>query len=281
MLRALRRRGRDHADRGRARLAGVVLLGLVAARRGDPRRLQARPVLEHGEPGGALPDDRARRSGSRPAARSTRSSSPSARAARSAASAATSRSTRRDVLIVGADPEGSVYTATDDERPAPVLRRGDRQGHVARDDGSGRSSTSGCASPTATRSSTARRLAREEGLLVGGSSGTTVCGALAGRAPARARTRRCSTMLPDSGRSYLSKFLDDNWMLEHGFLERSAPAPTVRGAAAREERRGDDAGARHDLGAPEGRRGDRRDAALLDLAAPGRARRRGRRRSPT
>ena len=34
-------------------------------------------------------------------------------------------------------------------------------------------------------------------------------------------------MLPDSGRSYLSKFLDDKWMLEHGFLERSAPAPTV------------------------------------------------------
>ena len=34
-------------------------------------------------------------------------------------------------------------------------------------------------------------------------------------------------MLPDSGRSYLSKFIDDKWMLEHGFLERSAPAPTV------------------------------------------------------
>ena len=33
-----------------ARLAGVVLLRLVAARRGDPRRLQARPVLEPGEP---------------------------------------------------------------------------------------------------------------------------------------------------------------------------------------------------------------------------------------
>jgi cystathionine beta-synthase len=34
-------------------------------------------------------------------------------------------------------------------------------------------------------------------------------------------------MLPDSGRSYLSKFLDDKWMLEHGFLERGAPAPSV------------------------------------------------------
>ena len=34
-------------------------------------------------------------------------------------------------------------------------------------------------------------------------------------------------MLPDSGRSYLSKFVDDKWMLEHGFLERSAPVPQV------------------------------------------------------
>ena len=56
----LRRRGRDHADGGRPRLAGVVLLRLVAARRGDPRRLQARPVLEHGEPAGALRRHRAR-----------------------------------------------------------------------------------------------------------------------------------------------------------------------------------------------------------------------------
>ena len=34
-------------------------------------------------------------------------------------------------------------------------------------------------------------------------------------------------MIPDSGRSYMSKFYDDNWMLEHGFVERRAPAPTV------------------------------------------------------
>ena len=36
------------------------------------------------------------------------------------------------------------------------------------------------------------------------------------------------TILPDSGRSYLSKFLDDNWMIEHGFLERGTPVPRVR-----------------------------------------------------
>ena len=147
----LRRRGRDHADRRRARLAGVVLLGLVAPRRGDPGRLQARPVLEHGEPE-AHYDARPRpRSGSRPAARSTRSSSRSAPAARSAASAATSRSATPEVLIVGADPEGSIYTAKDDATSTPTSSRGS-----ARTPGprrwTRRWSTSGCVCPTATRS---------------------------------------------------------------------------------------------------------------------------------
>jgi cystathionine beta-synthase len=74
---------------------------------------------------------------------------------------------------------------------------------------------------------TARRLAREEGLLVGGSAGSTIWGAL-DYAKQLGPESRVLTILPDSGRSYLSKFLDDNWMLEHGFLERTAPVPTVR-----------------------------------------------------
>ena len=73
----------------------------------------------------------------------------------------------------------------------------------------------------------ARKIAREEGLLVGGSSGSTIAGALE-YAASLGPESRVLTILPDSGRSYLSKFLDDNWMLEHGFLERTAPAPTVR-----------------------------------------------------
>src|SRR4029079_2397097 len=35
------------------------------------------------------------------------------------------------------------------------------------------------------------------------------------------------TLFPESGRSYMSKFYDDNWMLEHGFVERQASLPTV------------------------------------------------------
>jgi cystathionine beta-synthase len=34
-------------------------------------------------------------------------------------------------------------------------------------------------------------------------------------------------LLPDGGRSYLSKFYDDNWMIQYGFIERTAPTPLV------------------------------------------------------
>ncbi len=119
---------------------------------------------------------------------------------------------------------------------------------------------------------TARRLAREEGLLAGGSAGTTVCAALevAGRLGRDATSRsRCS---PTRRPLLPLKFLDDNWMLEHGFLERTAPVPTVSELLhTKRRRRG--ARARDDRGAPQGRRGDRADAALLDLAAAGGARR--------
>ena len=67
---------------------------------------------------------------------------------------------------------------------------------------------------------TARRLAREEGLLVGGSCGSTAWVAL--QVAARfGPDARVLMVLPDGGRSYLSKFYDDNWMIQYGFMERS------------------------------------------------------------
>jgi len=64
----------------------------------------------------------------------------------------------------------------------------------------------------------ARRLIREEGLLVGGSSGSAVWAALEAinLYPA---TQKVLVILPDSIRNYLSKFVNDDWMREHGFLD--------------------------------------------------------------
>jgi cysteine synthase len=62
----------------------------------------------------------------------------------------------------------------------------------------------------------ARRLIREEGLLVGGSSGSAVWAALQA-AKTLTTGQRCLVILPDSIRNYLSKFVDDRWMKEKGF----------------------------------------------------------------
>src|SRR5438045_5115820 len=130
-----------------------------------------------------------------------------------------------EVLIVGADPEGSVYTAKEDRDVHPYLV-----------EGIGKDTWPKTMDPSVVdewvrvsdRDSflTARRLAREEGLLVGGSGGTTVWAALQ-LARRYGQDATILTVIADSGRSSLSKFLDHNWMLEHGFAERPAPAPTA------------------------------------------------------
>ena len=64
----------------------------------------------------------------------------------------------------------------------------------------------------------ARRLIKEEGLLIGGSSGGAVWAALQ-KAKALEKGDKCLVILPDSIRNYLTKFVDDTWMEEQNFLE--------------------------------------------------------------
>jgi cystathionine beta-synthase len=130
-----------------------------------------------------------------------------------------------EVLIVGADPEGSIYTAKRDEDVHPYLV-----------EGIGKDTWPETMDPkvvdewirVSDRDSFlwARRLAREEGILAGGSAGTTLYAAYQ-LAQRLGPGKRVLMMVPDSGRNYLSKLYDDNWMLEHGFIERQAPLPTV------------------------------------------------------
>ena len=60
-----------------------------------------------------------------------------------------------------------------------------------------------------------RRLAREEGILVGGSCGMAAQAAL--QVAGEDIDRLVVVLLPDSGRGYLSKVFNDEWMAENGF----------------------------------------------------------------
>jgi cystathionine beta-synthase len=64
----------------------------------------------------------------------------------------------------------------------------------------------------------ARRLIREEGLLVGGSSGSAMYAALQA-APRLREGQTCVVVLPDGVRNYMTKFVDDKWMRDNGFFQ--------------------------------------------------------------
>jgi cystathionine beta-synthase len=135
------------------------------------------------------------------------------------------------VWIVGADPEGSLYTQ-DRARPYKV-------------EGIGEDFMPGTMDmnvvdewvTVSDRDSfeTARRVTREEGILVGGSGGTAMWAALQ-VAKRLDPAKNVLVLLPDTGRGYLSKLYNDAWLRENGFLDRLPIQARVRELVSRHDR---------------------------------------------
>jgi cystathionine beta-synthase len=121
-----------------------------------------------------------------------------------------------EVSIVGVDPEGSIYTAESDDDVTTYLTEGVGEDFWPDTFDPEVVDSYEMVTDAETFAMT-RRLADEEGILAGGSSGMAVVGGL--RVAEERPDDLVVVLLPDSGRNYLSKIFNDDWMREHGFLE--------------------------------------------------------------
>jgi cystathionine beta-synthase len=123
------------------------------------------------------------------------------------------KSMNPDIKIIGADPEGSVYSGGSG-RPYLVEGIGEDFWPATYDP---EAVDRIVMVSDADSFLTARRVGIEEGILVGGSTGTALWAAIQ-LGPELSATDVLVTLIPDSGRGYLSKLYNDEWMADHGFL---------------------------------------------------------------
>ncbi len=130
------------------------------------------------------------------------------------------RERRPDLVVVGADPEGSIYSGCADQ-VHPYLVEG--VGEDFWPETFDRSVVDRWVTVSDRDAFlTTRRLAHVEGILAGGSGGLAVHAALQVAAETDDPAALFVVIVPDGGRSYLSKIFSDTWMRQYGFLERDA-----------------------------------------------------------
>ena len=121
-----------------------------------------------------------------------------------------------EVMVVGVDPEGSIYTAESDDDVTTYLIEGVGEDFWPETYDPSITDRYEMVSDAEAFAMT-RRLAEVEGMLVGGSCGMAAVGAL--RVAEEFPEQLVVVVLPDSGRNYLGKIFNDDWMREQGFIE--------------------------------------------------------------
>ena len=120
----------------------------------------------------------------------------------------------QNIVIVGADPQGSILSG---DSPKSYKVEGIGEDFIPKT--FNRQIVDEMIRVTDKESfNTARRLAREEGLLAGGSAGTALAAALK-YAQRLDKPKYIVVLLPDTGRNYINKIFSDPWMQENGFWE--------------------------------------------------------------